>query len=241
MNNIYLYNDTFIDLLNIIFYLLNNNITPKDIKTFDKYIPNLFDMPVSLNLKNQKINLSKNVLKSIYYVYLSSNDKKEIITYYFIKNYLKYKNEVFFHRNLNCVNYVIQISNYVSREAHKLKGFLRFQKMKNNFYYAIMSPTNNVIGILTNHFSKRLKNEYFIIKDEKRNIYAFYDSKKIIYLTDEEIKQLNLQTDEIEEEIELLWKSFFKTISIKERINLKCQRNFMPKKYWKYIIEMEDH
>ena len=38
---------------------------------------------------------------------------------------------------------------------------------------------------------------------------------------------------------EKLWKEFFNTIGIKERKNLKCQKNFMPKKYWKNIIEME--
>ena len=36
-----------------------------------------------------------------------------------------------------------------------------------------------------------------------------------------------------------LWKSFFKTIGINERKNKKVQINFMPKKYWEYIIEME--
>lgn len=33
---------------------------------------------------------------------------------------------------------------------------------------------------------------------------------------------------------------FFKTIGINERKNKKVQINFMPKKYWEYIIEMED-
>ena len=40
--------------------------------------------------------------------------------------------------------------------------------------------------------------------------------------------------------MEELWKSFFKTVAIKERLNKKCQQNFMPKKYWKNILEMED-
>lgn len=34
--------------------------------------------------------------------------------------------------------------------------------------------------------------------------------------------------------------NFFKTIGINERKNKKVQINFMPKKYWEYIIEMED-
>ena len=34
--------------------------------------------------------------------------------------------------------------------------------------------------------------------------------------------------------------NIFKTIGIESRKNRRCQMNFMPKKYWKYIIEMED-
>ncbi|MFW6294603.1 MAG: DUF4130 domain-containing protein, partial [Halanaerobium sp.] len=34
-----------------------------------------------------------------------------------------------------------------------------------------------------------------------------------------------------------LWKSFFSAVSIKNRLNPKLQRQFMPKKYWKYLIE----
>ena len=36
-----------------------------------------------------------------------------------------------------------------------------------------------------------------------------------------------------------LWKNYFQTIAIKERENLKLQMKFVPKKYWKYITEME--
>ena len=37
-----------------------------------------------------------------------------------------------------------------------------------------------------------------------------------------------------------LWKMFFKKISIKERKNPRCQMQFMPKKYWKDLIEEPD-
>ena len=94
--------------------------------------------------------------------------------------------------------------------------------------------------MLANHFSKRLKNEYWIIKDINRNTYAIYNLDKIMYLTNKEVLKLNIIIDKSELEYEELWKSFFNTIAIKERNNLRCQISFMPKKYWKCIIEMED-
>ena len=72
-------------------------------------------------------------------------------------------------RNLKCVDASLKISKYVSNENHKLKGFLRFQELENHILYAEISPTNNVLELLSIHFKKRLKNEYWIIKDVGRN------------------------------------------------------------------------
>jgi len=246
MNNVYLYDNSFESLLRLIskLILLKNN--PDNIKNKITYEPNLLDNIIDLELKDISEldifvnNFSLEIIHTIYYVYLSENENKELIIYYFLKNALKYHNGIYLHRNLKCVNMAINISNYVGREAHKLKGFLRFKLLKNNFYYAEINPTNNVIEILANHFKKRLKDEYWLIKDKLRNIYALYDRKGIYYLSDKEIVNLNLELDSEEEKFEDLWKNFFETIAIKERQNLKVQRNFMPKKYWNYILEMEN-
>ena len=36
-----------------------------------------------------------------------------------------------------------------------------------------------------------------------------------------------------------MWKDYFKTMAIKQRINLKLQRQHMPVRYWKYLTEMQ--
>ena len=239
MNNIYLYDGSFDSLINLIYTLIDNNIIPNDIKT-DEY-NNLIDNFIYLkDLKEYKNTLSNELMYIIYKVYLSNDERKELILYYFIKNALIYKDKILDYKYLNCVLHVLRINKNVSSEAHKLKGFLRFKELKNNVFYAEMSPKNNVIFLLAEHFKKRLSNEYFLIKDTERNIYAFYDKTNIMYLNDEDIKELNLNINDNELEIESLWKSFFNTIGIKERKNYKTQRNFMPKRYWKYMIEMED-
>ena len=246
MNNIYIYDGTFSNLLATIEVLLISN-EPINIKSKLNYQPNLLDKPVYLEIDNEKekvISLKKKlteeIINTIYYAYLSDSQDKENIIYSFIKSSLIYRNKIFYMRNIDVVNKIEKMTKYVSREAHKLKGFLRFKEMKNNFYYAKIEPTNNVISILANHFKNRLSNENWIIKDNKRKIYAIYDKSKIIYLTQKEIIKLNLDLDKNEESIEELWKTFFKTVAIKERNNPKVQRNFMPKKYWKNMLEMED-
>lgn len=246
MTNTYIYNDTFISLISLIYTLIKTNIIPDNIKSEKEYQKNLLDEPVYLNISNEKEiidkiknMISKFILSRIYYVYLSDNNNKELIIYDFLKNTLKYGNTTINRRNIDSVNDVINISNYVSRENHRMKGFLRFKEMK-NFYYAEITPTNNIIYLLIHHFQKRLVNEYWIIKDTKRNIYAVYDKQEVKILNDQDIIKLNLDFSSKEMKIENLWKSFFETIGIKQRENRRNQRNFMPKKYWKNMIEMED-
>ena len=247
MNNIYIYDGGFISFIALVVELFKNKIIPDDIKLYNSYDKSLFDTEIFIKVDNEKENiklikakLSKQALYGIYNVFLSSNKNKEMIIYKFLISYFKYGNKVFNMRRIDSVNELINISKYVRGEAHKLKGFLRFKKMKNNFYYAEVSPINNVIGILSLHFSRRLKEDNWIIKDTEREIYAIYDKKNIYYLTSEEVIELNLDITEDEEFFEDLWKTFHKTIGIKERENRRCQQNFMPKRYWKNMLEMED-
>ena len=246
MNNIYIYDGGFISYIALVVELFKRKIVPDDIKLIDSFDKGLFDNEIFIRVENEQKNielikpkLTKEVSYCIYNVFLSGNKNKEMIIYNFLINYFKYGKTIFGRRNIDSVNESIKISKYVRGEAHKLKGFLRFSKMKNNFYYAKFESTNNVIGILANHFSKRLMNDNFIIYDTKRGIYAIYDKKKLFYLTSNDIVDLNLEKDN-EDSIEDLWKTFYKTIGIKERENKRCRQNFMPKKYWKNMLEMED-
>ncbi len=181
-----------------------------------------------------------NVFSVIYYVFLSSDENKELILFYFCLNARKYKSSILYRRNLKCVSEALRISEYVSHETHKFKGFVRFKELENNVLYAEIEPVNNVLFLISKHFAKRLKSEYWIIKDVKRNILSIYDKKEFIIVSDDEFV---LATDKVSDKENLmvdLWKVFYKTIGISERKNDRCRMNFMPKRYWKYLTEMSD-
>ena len=241
-NLIYLYDGTFLNLISLINHLLKFKIKPLNICDENKYISSLLEEPVRLELEQVKVSnmkISSNILKTIYYVFLSEEENKELIIYYFWLNSLKYQNKIFYMRNLKCVSSALKISKYVNNENHKLKGFLRFREINNHILYAEISPTNNVLELLSKHFAKRLKNEYWIIYDIGRNRYSIYDKKRYYIVSKDNINLDNIKLDKEEKDIENLWLTFFETIGIEERKNKRCQMNFMPKKYWKYMIEME--
>lgn len=246
MNNIYLYDNTFIGLLSLCQKLIDLKIKPFNIKTND-YLPTLFDEVIDLKInpnENIIINITNNygldIFNIIYYTYLSIDDNKEIIIFYFLLNTYKYGKNIINMRKLNCVNKALNTSHYVSRENHRMKGFLRFKELTNNILYAEMEPTNNIIFLLAKHFKNRLKNEYWIIKDTARNILALYNKKEIIFVDGEKFQLNNFKLSPNETAITKLWQEFYNTIGIEERKNDRCRMNFMPKKYWKYIIEMSD-
>lgn len=246
MNNIYIYNDNFISLLNLIDILINNNIKPYNIKN-NLYNPTLFDNLIKLEIiENNNIidkvieNTSLNIFNIIYKVFLSDNINKEIIIFYFYLNSLKYKDKIIYNYKLKCVVEALRINKYVGRENHKFKGFTRFKELENNILYAEINPTNNILFLLSRHFKERLRNEYWIIKDVNRNLYSIYNKKDFIIVNDNEFSLNNLNISNKESCFKDLWISFYNTIGIESRKNDLCRMNFMPKKHWKYIIEMSE-
>ena len=240
MNKVYIYKDTFNDLLSLICFLIKNKIKPSNIQS-TTYSGSLLEEIMELNIPRNWEFVRKlekydaYLFKILYYVFLSSNKYKELIIYYVLLNTIKYKHNVLRMRNLKCVSLALEISSYVSREAHKLKGFVRFKELSNNCLYARISPTNNVLEILAMHFKRRLLKEFWIIHDISRGLLCIYD-KKNYYIVNEENVSLNLKSDNTK--YEDLWCLFYDTIGIDERKNFRCRMNFMPKKYWQHIIEM---
>lgn len=242
---IYIYDGTFISLLTLINYLIKNKIKPYDIKD-ESYIPSLLEETFYPKLFDDtlveriidKIGIFS--FKIVYYVFLSNNKNKELLIYYFLLNSLKYKEKICYMRNLKCVSECLKISQYVTRENHKYKGFVRFKELNNKVLYSEIEPENDILFLLCTHFKERLKNERWIINDLRRGIVGVYDKKKLYILDDTSFIDKTLKLSDEENGYQEMWKEFYKTIGIKERKNDRCRMNFMPKKYWKHILEMEE-
>ena len=148
---------------------------------------------------------------------------------------------------LNSVANIDKAAMRASREAHKFKGFVRFRKIKDDTYYAIIDPECNVLPLIAEHFTGRFSDQDFVIHDVRREMALVYSSEsrssEISKLTGVSKELLNYEEGstllhEEEEGYMDLWRTFFHAVSIEGRKNLKCQRNFMPKKYWKDLVEV---
>ena len=143
---------------------------------------------------------------------------------------------------------VLQMRNVaqkVNKEKHRLIELVRFQKAADDIFFAPVSPDHNSLPLTLEHFTDRFADQKWIIYDTKRNYGYYYDMKTVTEMTLDsndlfpEGKLDEKRMAEDEKLFQELWKGYFKSMTIKERINLKLQRQHMPQRYWKYLTEKQ--
>ena len=144
---------------------------------------------------------------------------------------------------------VTNIARKVLHEQLRMKQFIRFQKAKDGTYLAVVAPDHNVLPLITDHFSDRFNDQPWLIYDTKRHYGFHYDGQQVIRITFEDegavpfdLTNGKLQTDVLSSDDQLLqdlWRTYFKAICIKERMNPRKQLKDMPRRYWKYMTEKQ--
>ena len=158
---------------------------------------------------------------------------------------------------------VLHVTNTARRVMHeqlRMKQFIRFQKAKDGTYLAVVSPDHNVLPLITSHFQDRFGDQSWLIYDAKRH-YGFYyslppnpspkgkGSSMPIRVTfeDENSLPFDLSNGKLDEAVlsendqlfQDLWRTYFKAVCIKERMNPRKQLSDMPRRYWKYMTEKQ--
>ena len=238
----YYYDGSFDGLLTVIFiaYKDRKNNELRIIVKTGQLLLGLDDINVITNFsKARRVEksicekLSYNFFNSIRTCFLSNDKNKDTIIIHTVYKALKQGKEI-----LNSLDehafYVNKLVKQVLNERHRYLGVLRFKEVKDGTMFSTIEPKNNVLPILLSHFINRMKREKFAIYDKKRKMIAYYDTKKVEIFF---VKSLEIEWSDEEIEYSELWKTFHKSISIKERENKKLQQSNIPKYYWKHLIE----
>ena len=238
----YYYDGSFDGLLTVIFiaYKDRKNNELRIIVKTGQLLLGLDDINVITNFsKARRVEkaicdkLSQNFLNNIQTCFLSCDKNKDIVIVHTVYKALKQGEEIL--RSLDeHAFYVNKLVKQVLNERHRYLGVLRFKEVKDGTMFSTIEPKNNVLPILLSHFINRMKREKFAIYDKKRKMIAYYDTKKVEIFF---VKSLEIEWSDEEIEYSELWKTFHKSISIKERENKKLQQSNLPKYYWKYLIE----
>lgn len=142
---------------------------------------------------------------------------------------------------------IFQLSRKVEGERYRILQFMRFQKTSEGIYFGAMEPIYNVIPLTIAHFRDRFADQRWLIYDIRRKYGFYYDGKSVTEITFTDSGQEHLQTGILNESLlaedeklfQTLWKSYFKAICIKERLNPTKHKKDMPVRYWKYLTEKQ--
>ncbi|MDU4738380.1 TIGR03915 family putative DNA repair protein [Clostridium sp.] len=241
-----IYEDSFEGFLTAIYYSFYCKKQIASISTKDELEIDLFSETEHINADLNKYSKVKNAIVSkidplalnkIYKLYLSNYKNKGLLCFKYLKIAFKLGSDVHKYLHLDPVRELDLIDRRVSLEGHRFTGFVRFISVNDNFLYSSIEPDNNILEIISPHFQERFSNEYWIIHDIKRNIASVYNK------TCWEIKEMNIEIynnlKNYNDNFQDLWKGYFKSTTINERINPKLQKRMMPKRYWNNLTEVE--
>ena len=136
----------------------------------------------------------------------------------------------------------------VDWERLRMLQFIRFQKAADGTFFAAVEPEKNALPLAIDHFKDRFADQPWLIYDIKRAYGFYYDLKEVRQVTVEEgSREGHLVTGMLDESLmdkdeklfQQLWKTYFKAICIKERLNPRKHKQDMPVRYWKHMTEKQ--
>ena len=107
------------------------------------------------------------------------------------------------------------------------------------------------IPLITHHFQDRFNDQPWLIYDAHRHYGYYYDGIAApirITFEDEAAVPFDLNNGKLNDDVlsendkifQDLWRTYFKAICIKERMNPKKQLSDMPRRYWRYMTEKNE-
>lgn len=244
----YLYDETFDGFLNCVYhhYYMEKATGIFSEKAYQHNIlEKCITVATDLELANKVykaicLKSSKYDMERIYRVFHTNTNDKEIKLLNYIRLAFKYGSKIRLLHGNQIVLDVQAAEQRLGLEVHRLCGLVRFSVIcsgNTEILFSTIEPDNDVLQFIAPHFSDRFHKSPFVIHDLKRNK-SLISLNKEWYITDD-FDVNKIKYSQSEEEYRNLWKQYFDIMAIRERINPKCQKNFMPIRYWKHLTEIQ--
>jgi probable DNA metabolism protein len=181
-----------------------------------------------------KNNLSTTKRNEFYKTFLSELPEMERLLSNFITYAFSSKHNIEGDLGHPSVIGVTKIAHQVHREKHRMEAFIRFQRTKDDLYFATISPDFNVLPLIIRHFKDRYADQHWLIHDQKRKYGVHYDCSTAT-ITEVQVQLGREVSNEFlpenlyhEDEVayQKLWKNYFYSVNIGALVHAKM-RNFM--------------
>jgi len=241
---IFVYDGSFEGLLTVLHMLQEAREEPEDIKAEGKalqesllaetvYVHTDIEQAESLSADICE-RISHRALRNVFNAFLSEMDGAEYHIYHYLRLGWELGADVEARLGDEHVHAVHRMSRCTGREAHRMRGFLRFRQLDSGAYYAPLLSQCNVLYQVARYFVGRLGDQDWIIHDLAREQAAFCVGGELAFC---DLPGFDPRFSGEEELCQELWRMYFKTIAVAERRNSRQQKSCMPMKYWHILVE----
>ena len=136
------------------------------------------------------------------------------------------------------VSRVQEAARAVGREVHRLKGLVRFRQLRDGPLWAPISPEAEIVSPLALYFRGRLPSDAWVLHDVRRCHAIRWDRHVLAWVEPGDLPPENPELSDCEAAYQALWQTYFRSIAVRERRNPRLQRQNMPVRYWKHLIEV---
>lgn len=256
---IYLHDGSFEGLLTAVARAVKAGQDAGGIYAEHDYTPGLFDQLVVVQTDREQAhrlfsymqNLGEEAARLVVSGFLSEDREAGSYLYHMVLECLARGGRatgLYSHDSIRCLT---QLSRRVALEAHRLIGLIRFRVLADELLYAPIEPDCNVLGHCARHFIARLGNRRWLLHDIRRDLALYWNGEgetlESVAVEPEFTAYVRRHGDVAETHLgegELryreMWRSFHTVIANKDRENRRLQRQLMPRRYWKYLIEVPE-
>lgn len=253
--NAYLYDKTFEGLLTAVFDAYSRKVFPDVLLAEGSTLP-LFTEEVYTVItqddraervwKGLEKKLTAGACRMIRAVWLSEETDVDNLLFRYIRKNIDSATSIETNFGDEDVLAMMKLAKSVNFEAEHIRQFVRFQKTADGLFFAPIEPKHNALPLAIDYFHSRFSDQEWVVYDTRRKYGYHYDLKKVDLFTFEGNDPIPVsgklradQLDEHEALFEDFWKSYIKTLTIRERFNPKLQRQHMPVRFWKYLTEKQ--
>ena len=252
---VFLYDKTFDGLLTSVFDAYSRRTFPDRLLPIGDPLPLFAENVHTVYTQDEKASrvwvalekkLSVYACRMIQSVWLSEDTDADILLFRYIRKNIDSPGSIETDFGDDVVLAVMKLAKCVYREAEYVRQFVRFQKTVDGLYYAPIAPKYNALPLAIDYFRSRFSDQEWVVFDTLRKYGYHYDLKQVEPFTfDEESpdlltgKLLPKQMAENEVMFQDFWKSYIRSLTIRERLNPKLQRQHMPVRFWKFLTEKQ--
>lgn len=252
---IFRYDKTFEGLLTAVFDAYSRRTFPDVLLGEGEPLPLFYEEEVTIYTDADKCNrvwtglqkkISASALSFVTLPWLSELPEVDLLLFRYIRKAIDSPVSIELNFGDPVVLEVSKIWKKVNNERLRIMQFLRFQKAADGTFFAAVEPIYNVLSLVIPHLKDRFADQCWLLYDLKREYGYYYDLHDVTEVRFEEKQAHHLSglldeelMDENEKLFQQLWKTYFKSIAIKERINPRLHRQNMPVRFWKYMTEKQ--